>query len=730
MFIVLVLLFFCSVAAHGGFDDDKDGGFSRSSGGSQVDDYDYVIVGGGAGGIGAAYWLSKGLKRANRPVSIAVIEKNNYLGGNAYDVDLKMPAPNRYDGSFGPKLRGGVGALRTTQLAMGLKRRLIAQLNLTMYFTPFRNYVNMRGVRRLCRDPIAKAFEKATVGEFGTWYRYDSMAKKYEKIANITALAGDFVRDPSGAYSYGDFCNNAAPYVDVVNDNSAVFRGFSGLTANAVGSPSDAAWLYVLNKVPHLTGEADMDANNNWAFGYGGEHPFTGVTCETGGTSPACPGKRQNNLDWKTFLETELRTPSMPALNQNYSAFMLDDNVGFTGDFDNGFSARSYLEYNVFEWNTNAFNGYLPGAESSLQDAMVAECIKNGVKFFTNERVKTVDKTLQQGARYIIATSKRTVRARKFALLNLPPFYLFERMDQDPIVEYDGVDLGGDIIDRLRNVREVKVPQPTRAIKIVAQWEPGKRAWWWDLFDNKNGNYSMRQYGSSGCASRIEMADTPKHRCTNEVTVVYSDRQCRRKWQAYAEEAERTGDYTTFGNVIVQEMKAAFPELASKITTRPVFIKYKMFNSAWHIGKMSYDDIGSEQLADKASAPLGSIERVGLIGEAYFTRRSGWIEGALRSAKRVVDRIASLDGFALSQTAVFDDLFDFFRDADSNVGDSSSVDANGDASAMGYMPPAFPVAHRNPLLMSQNERWGPFGDYSNPAYQADSCRPKLYGIKV
>ena len=727
---MLLALFLCAVAALGGYDDSSDGDFDPSPGSRQIDDYDYVVVGGGAAGIGAAYWLSKGLKRAGHSVSIAVIEKNDYLGGNVYDIDLKMPPANRYDGSFGPKLRGGIGPLRTTQLAMGLKRRLVAQLNLTMYMTPFRNEVNMRGVRRRCRDPLAKAFEKATVGEVGDWYRYNSIDKVYESVEGVAALDGDLVRDPSGAYSYGDFCNNAAPFVDVANDDSAVFRGFSTLTPNAAGSPSDAAWLYVLQNVPHLTGEADMDANNNWAFNYGGEHPFTGVTCETGGTSPACPSKRQNNLDWKTFLETELRTSSMPALNQNYSAFMLDDNVGFTGDFDNGFSARSYLEYNVFEWNTNAFNGYLRGGESELQAAMVAEATRNGVKFFTSERVKSVDKTLAPGVRYTIATSKRTVRARKFALLNLPPFYLFQRMDQDPIVEYDGVDLGGSVINQLRAVRQVKVPQPTRAIKIVAQWEPGKRAWWWDLFDNKNGNYSMRQFGTTGCASRIEFADTPKHRCTNEVTVVYSDRQCRRKWQAYAEDAERTGDYTTFGNVIVQEMKAAFPDIAHKITSRPVLIKYKMFDSAWHIGKMSYDDVGSEQLADKAATPLGSSERVGLMGEAYFTRRSGWVEGALRSAKRLVDRVASMDGFALSQTAVFDELFDYFRDADANVGDSSPFDANGDVSAMGYMPSAYPVAHRNPLLMSSNEHWGPFGDYSNLAYQSDSCRPKLYGIKV
>lgn len=730
--LLLLSLYFCYTTAKGGFDDDNDGGFDATCGGNAVDDYDYVIVGGGSGGIGAAYWLSDALKRANRPVSIAVIEKNDYLGGNVFDFDLVQPPSNRYDGSFGPKLRGGLGALRTTQLAMGLKRRLVSQLNLTMYFTPFRNYVNMRGVRRLCRDPIKKAFELAVPGTPGDFIRYNATSKQYEQQTAILAQPGDFVRNPSDAYAYGDFCNNLPPYVDADNDDGSVFRGFSTLGADARNrGPSDAAWRYVLHNVPHLTGQSDMDRWNGWIFDYGGVHPFTDVTCEDGISTPACPYSRKNNLDWKTFLETELRTSSMIALNQNYSAFMLDDNVGFTGDFDNGFSARSYLEYNLFEWNTNSFNGYLKSGESELINALVNAAKARGVKFFTGERVKSVDKTSAPGVRYMIATSKRTVRARKFALLNLPPFYLFDRMDQDPIVEYDGVDLGGGVINSLRSVREMKVPQPTRAIKIVAQWPPGKKAWWWDLLDNKNGNYSLRQYGTTGCTSRIEFEDTPKHRCTNEVTVVYSDRQCRRKWQAYAEDAERTGDYTTFGDVIVQEMKAAFPEVAHKITTRPVLIKFKLFNSAWHIGKMSYDDISSEQLATKSAAPLGSSERVGLIGEAYFTRRSGWIEGSLRSAKNLVTRIASMDGFSTRMSEVFDDLFDYFRDLDGEIGDSSAYRTDfAGPSAMGYIPPAYPVGDRDLTQMEPNERWGPYGDYSNPSYQQDSCRPSLYGIKI
>jgi len=485
-----------------------------------------------------------------------------------------------------------------------------------------------------------------------------------------------------------------------------------------------------LHNVPHLTGDSDLDANDGWIFDYGGINPWTSEECESGGSSPQCPFRRQNNYDWKTFLERELRKPGGIVLNQNYSDFMLNDNVGFTGDFDNGFSARSYLEYNIFEWNTNSFNGYLAGAESQLIDTLVAKAKSRGVQFFTSERVKAVNKISSPGFRYSIATSKRTVRARNFVGLNLPPFYLFERMDQDPIVEYDGVDLGGDIIKRIRATREANVPQPARAIKIIVQYPPGVYNWHWDLLNNA-GNYSTRQYGTTGCTSRIEFEDTPKHRCTNEITVVYSDRLCRRKWQAYAEDAERTGNYATFGERINEEMRAAFPHLAYKITTLPVLIKFKIFNSAWHIGKMSYDDIGSEQLAAYSAQPLGSGERVSLIGEAYYTRRSGWIEGAMRSAKRTIERIAVTDNLVAQKTAVFDALFNLMRDSDGGIGDSSAFTAGfAGVSMMGYMPTAYAEGDRDPSQMSPNEVWGPYGNYANPAYRADSCRPSLYGIKI
>jgi hypothetical protein len=674
---------------------------SSSSSGLAESTYDYVFVGGGMASIAGAYWLSDALHRCNRPVSIAVIEKQNYLGGNVYDVPLKMPPASRYDGSWGPQLRGGLGALRTTQLALGLKRRLQAQLNLTMYWTPFRNDVNMRGVRRVCRDPIEKAFAS----------------------------------DPTNAYKYGDFCNNDPPFVNAANDAAAVYKGFDQFDPFVLSEngASGAVYLYLLQNVPHITGEPDIDANDNWALGYGGLNPITGEQCEPDGPGslPHCPFARSAKRDWKTHMELEVRAGAMQALNQNVSAFMRADAVGFFGDYENGYSARSLAEYNVFEWNTNSYNAYMPNGESTLVNAMVAKAKTRGVQFFVDEQVLNIEKSsAASGALYDLKTNRRRVRVRKYLGLNLPRFYLFPARHDDAGVRFDGADLSGSIVERLRSVREVQAPVNARSLKIIVQYEPGVRQWFWDKFDGVNGNYSYRQYGDTGCTARIELIDTPFHRCANYITVVYSDALCLRKWQTYIDIAEQTADYSILRLRMHEELMAAFPEDAHKMTSQPVLVRYRLFDSAWHYTRTGYDDVGLDRIAEIAPEPLGPSERLSLIGEGYFMRRSGWIEGALRSAKRMLQRVAALESFEPSLEAVFDDLFDILRDNTGGICDSSPLDSAGNVSSFGYMPPAYAVAERDLGLMVSNEHWGPFGPYNVDGYDQDSCRPSHYGIRV
>ena len=64
--------------------DDEPGGLSSSA-------CDYTIVGGGDGSISAAYYLAEVFKKANKPISILVIEEEDRLGGNVFDVDSLTP---------------------------------------------------------------------------------------------------------------------------------------------------------------------------------------------------------------------------------------------------------------------------------------------------------------------------------------------------------------------------------------------------------------------------------------------------------------------------------------------------------------------------------------------------------------------------------------------------------------------------------------------------------------
>ena len=676
---------------------------SASSGDSELPEssYDYVFVGGGMGSVSAAYWLADSLKRCGRPVSVAVIEKQNYIGGNVYDVPLKMPPAHRYDGSFGLQMMAGLGALRIPQLANGLERREFVKNNITVYWSPFRNDVNMRGVRRVCEDPFVHA-------------------------------AGAL----DNPYKYGDFCNSDVPFVNAANDDLAIYKGFDKFNmANLVSEgASGAVWLYMLKNTPHLTGETDIDANNNWIFNYGGVHPITGLECEpTGvGSLPHCPVRRTAGRDWRRHMELEVRDDPMPALNTNVSRFMQADGVGFAGDLENTYSARALAEYNVFEWNTNSFNAYPINGMSSLTHAMVDSAKANGVQFFTDEKVLNIDSAARPGALYDLKTSRRRVRVRKFLGLNLPRYYLFPSRHDDANFKFAGADLSGSIVDRLRAVREVQAPTNARSLKIIIQYEPGHRNWFWNVLDNVNGNYSYRQYGDTTCSARLEIVDTPFHRCANFITAVYSDAHCLRDWQTRIQLYEQTNDINVLRKPLLENLATSFPEYATEILeTIPVLTRYRLFESAWTYLRTGYDDVGMDDVAALAPAPLGASERLSLIGEGYFTRRSGWIEGAMRSAKRTVERIANLDGFGPATTAVFDDLFEILKDSDGGISDSSPFASTTSAqSSFGYMPVAFQVGDRDTSLMAENEKWGPFGPYNTPGYDTDSCRPSLYGVEV
>ena len=183
-----------------------------------------------------------------------------------------------------------------------------------------------------------------------------------------------------------------------------------------------------------------------------------------------------------------------------------------------------------------------------------------------------------------------------------------------------------------------------------------------------------------------------------------------------------------FEDSIVDALKASFPEMADQIEA-PVKGAMQYFPSAWHWGRVAYDDFTNNDVLNKAVDPLDG-EPVALIGEAYATSWSGWMEAAFRNAKRVLTtRFTSepvLDG-AINDR--FDALFDIFRDPTSNynVSDGSWL------SNFAYTPPYYNESVRcvTPgTCLEDTEYWWPFFEGLNFTELTPNqvCSPSTYGL--
>lgn len=666
--------------------------------------FDYVVVGQGVGGIATEYFLAQALTDAGvdpSDVSIGAFEANGEVGGNVKTATLVKPA--NYDGSFGDELYADMGPQRTTQLTLGMKRRMLAELNITMLYTPFKGEHNSRGLRLVCNDPTVRALaERDAAGDTST----------------APALA-------DLAFAYGSLCSQDEYYVGTAaTADEAPFPGLHNPALGTNDAPSDNAYFWLLDGAPFeivqdepdlgTAGESSYDFQSGGA-GFDSPNPVTGRVCRV--ADGDCPFQQiaAAGDDWPTHIARQMAFAAAP-LNYNYTKFMEHDNVGFLGDFRKQFGAASYTDWVLREWGTtNGINGYIPGGERRLALGMHRNATANGVQTFLNERVVRVERAPGTKYAYRLTTTKRRVFVRKFLFLNLPPYYLFEE-EAASGARWEGERIGGDVIDELRQVRALQHPDPQETVRIMAQWPPGQPAWFWDLFDNVNGNHSYRQIGDTGCFSRTEMIDTPYHRCTNHIVPVYTDDACERLWLGYAREFRETGDMTRFTQRVVDEMRTSFPDLADKIDT-PIKVAFEYFPSAWHWGRRTRDDVSNAEVTRQAAAPLGAAEPLAVIGEAYCTSFSGWMEGAFRGAKRAL--LTRVAGDVPQLAARFDALFDVFRDKSTGFG----VSDGSWTSNFAYTPSLY--ADPDPEYMLANEYWWPYGPYT-PGF--NYCSAASYGL--
>ena len=335
-------------------------------------DCDFVIVGAGPAGLATADDLSKALLADGTPraqISICVVEARAEVGGNLRRVQVTQPAG--YDGSFGQELYGQLGGQRINLLTMTEERRRFADLNITVFWSPFRNIVEGRGHRMTCKAP--------------------------------SAFTG------ADAFSLTNFCTDDPVYID---SKTGAYGG--GVGATASGNPSADAYKWILagNDAPAFDKAINGAGNDGSTTNYflaNATHPISNRygsprcrlaqradlaqrqccrarctrrnrlcvlrACELGKN---CPIDRCKGQDYRSFAAQSLADPAYnvttPPMNYEYANYLqvgwvvLEsithartrecshapdsadaqfDNVGFHSDFEDGFGACSYINYQV-----------------------------------------------------------------------------------------------------------------------------------------------------------------------------------------------------------------------------------------------------------------------------------------------------------------------------------------------------------------------------------------------
>jgi hypothetical protein len=381
--------------------------------------------------------------------------------------------------------------------------------------------------------------------------------------------------------------------------------------------------------------------------------------------------------------------------NYEAAAFQQADNVGFMGDYEMNFGACEYLYWQSREWNTASINAYPVGGMGKLIDKLTKQASNNGVKLHVNQMALTIDES-KNGGKYVVTTANKEFRVKKFLFL------------ASPSTKLDASGVEGSVMKNLRKKRPYHRVRGQQVATVSMQWPPGERAWFWDFFDN-NGNFSSRLYDDQGCFSRMEIVDTPYHRCHNTIKAVYSDFKCRSMFIDMIHEAERTGNWQKVQDRVMADVRTKaqqFLGLEPEDVPDPIMTIGVIVDNGWHMGTGLYDDISMAEHSAFAANPLNDDD-VCLIAEGWHTYYSGWGEGAFRSSRQCLT--SRMSGSLLTS------LQHIYEDRDNIVPGSGAWD-----SAFQDVAPADNQRHFS------NEQWWPV-DYSQ-ASPTDYCKRSKVGL--
>ncbi|WP_374089187.1 FAD-dependent oxidoreductase [Methylomicrobium lacus] len=291
----------------------------------------------------------------------------------------------------------------------------------------------------------------------------------------------------------------------------------------------------------------------------------------------------------------------------------LTDGFRFRGDFENNIDALSYIGFLTEDWDACCNPTYPEGGMSSFVKGMMNSAVANGARAFTSEPVRSIGKAKSQ---YKLKSAHYAVSAN--SVIIAVPAEPFKKV-------------GGSIAARIKAQPEFKAIKGIRVISVDNWWKNA----WWDGTQAEGGGTLDRAWatkdGVAGellCFNAMEFGHTPYHKNQMVTRSVYNDdKACVEFWARLYKKKGLAG----INEEIIREYKIVFPEVAAQLSVDQIQqTAYQDWPAAWYWLK-GPTTITNARVAVWAVEPL-SGEKVSLIGESYNPNRSGWVDGALKSA--------------------------------------------------------------------------------------------------
>lgn len=303
----------------------------------------------------------------------------------------------------------------------------------------------------------------------------------------------------------------------------------------------------------------------------------------------------------------ELRSFARDVLPKEGFQF-LHDISRFRADFTRPINIEAFFQYYQEEDHQGVVPWYPIGGMSQFVVKMAEASRDRGVQVFMNEPVLHVEKL---GRSYEVKTDYHVTQT-KLVVFALDPLGLGH--------------VKGPMSEAIQSQKQFRDLMPIEVVSINQKWPLP----WWQQ-SGYEGKTINRAWTTEHCLNFIEI---PLHDYGAKQLVtrtVYSDAPgCNEFWK---ETMEKKG-IKAIEEEIMRGLRHLFPKASIPSPTTTLF---QVWPAGWYWLRGS-SDYSVEDIAAWAVKPLEG-ENIAVVGDAYFIKRSGWIDGAVRSAQNFLKTV-------------------------------------------------------------------------------------------